>query len=235
MQWCRQSEKDVVLFIDEVDSLVGDTLISLLRQLRSGYTNRPRLFPRSIILCGVRDIRDYRIHSDRDKSMITGGSAFNIKAKSLRLGNFSPEEIEELYRQHTKETGQEFHDDVFPLVWDLTEGQPWLVNALGYETCFEVKEGRDRSKDITVAMINRAKENLILRRDTHLDQLADKLVEERVRRVIEPILAGSQGPQRIPVDDLDYVSDLGLVTKDRQLRIANRIYREVVTEAWKAL
>ncbi len=135
--WCRQSEKPVALFIDEVDSLVGDTLISLLRQLRSGYVNRPALFPQSIILCGVRDVRDYRIHSDIDKTMITGGSAFNIKAESLRLGNFTYREIEELYRQHTAETGQLFSKDVFPLTWDLTEGQPWLVNALAYEACFK--------------------------------------------------------------------------------------------------
>jgi type II secretory pathway predicted ATPase ExeA len=32
---CKQSEKPVVLCIDEVHTLVGDTLISLLRQLRS--------------------------------------------------------------------------------------------------------------------------------------------------------------------------------------------------------
>ncbi len=186
MQWCQHNEKPVILFIDEADSLVGDTLISLLRQLRSGYTLRPRLFPQSIILCGVRDVRDYRIHSDKEKSIITGGSAFNIKAKSLRLDNFNLEEIKALYRQHSHETGQSFSDDIFPLVWDLTEGQPWLVNALGYEVCFEMKEGRDRSREINVEMIEQAKENLILRRDTHLDQLADKLKEGRVRRVIEP-------------------------------------------------
>ncbi len=228
MQWCQHSKKPVVLFIDEVDSLVGDTLISLLRQLRSGYTNRPALFPQSLILCGVRDVRDYRIHSDKEKTIITGGSAFNIKAKSLRLGNFKPDEINELYQQHTKETGQTFHKDIFPLIWELTEGQPWLVNALGYETCFEMKEGRDRGKEITVDMINQAKENLILRRVTHLDQLVDKLGEERVRRVIEPILAGTQEAEKIPADDVNYVIDLGLVKKDLHLKIANRIYREVI-------
>jgi hypothetical protein len=179
-------------------------------------------------LCGVRDVRDYRIHSDKEKTIITGGSAFNIKAKSLRLGNFTPLEIEDLYRQHTTETGQLFSKDVFPLVWDLTEGQPWLVNALGYEACFEMKEGRDRGKEITVEIIEQAKENLILRRDTHLDQLSDKLKEERVRRVIGPILAGSQEAEKILTDDVDYVIDLGLVKKDREIRISNRIYREVI-------
>jgi len=226
--WAQQNKKPVVLFIDEIDSLVGDTLISVLRQLRSGYPERPGNFPQSIVLCGVRDVRDYRIYSDTDKSIITGGSAFNIKSKSLRLGNFTPDEIKALYRQHSSETGQQFNDDVFPLVWDLTEGQPWLVNALGYEVCFEIKEGRDRSGNIDTEMIEQAKENLILRRETHLDQLSDKLKEERVRRVIAPILAGSQEAEKIPEDDVDYVADLGLIKKERQLRIANRIYQEVI-------
>ena len=99
MKWCRANEKPIVLFIDEIDALVGDTLIAVLRQLRSGYEKRPGLFPLSIILCGVRDVKDYRIHSDTEKAVITGGSTFNIKARSLKMGNFTPQEIEKLYRQ----------------------------------------------------------------------------------------------------------------------------------------
>ena len=69
--WCQDFPKPSVLILDEVDALVGDTLISLLRQLRSGYTHRPTLFPQSIILCGVRDIKDYRIPSGLD-SLVNG-------------------------------------------------------------------------------------------------------------------------------------------------------------------
>lgn len=226
--WSKHNNRPIVLFFDEIDSLVGDTLISVLRQLRSGYESRPALFPQSIVLCGVRDVKDYRIHSDREKTVITGGSAFNVKAKSLRLGNFSRREIKTLLEQHSDETGQPFNKDIYPLIWELTEGQPWLVNALAYETCFEMAEGRDRAIEISPDMIDRAKENLILRRETHLDQLTDKLKEERVRRVLEPILSGASEAQKIPVDDLDYVVDLGLVAKDKQIRIANRIYLEVI-------
>ena len=43
---------------------------------------------------------------------------------------------------------------------------------------------------ITVELIDQAKEYLIANRITHLDQLAHMLGEERVRRVIEPMLAG---------------------------------------------
>jgi len=226
--WCTASKKPVVLFIDEVDSLIGDTLISLLRQLRSGYPDRPALFPHSIVLCGVRDVRDYRIHSSKEKTIITGGSAFNIKSESLRLLDFNPAQIKNLFEQHTHDTGQRFEEDVFPLVWELTEGQPWLVNALAYEACFRMPKGQERQNPVNVEIIIEAKENIIARRETHLDQLADKLAEERVVRVIEPILSGSGKVEEIPPDDLDYVTDLGLIKTAPQLTIANRIYQEII-------
>lgn len=227
-RWTQSLDKPLVLLIDEIDSLVGDTLISVLRQLRAGYTKRPTDFPQSIILCGLRDVRDYRIHSEREKSVITGGSAFNIKAESLRLGDFTRQEMETLYQQHTTETGQLFEAATLDLLWNLTQGQPWLVNALGYELCFRMKEGRDRSQPISIERVIRAKENLILRRETHLDQLTDKLREPRVRHVIEPILAGTTEPELLPTDDVQYVADLGLITTRGQIRIANPIYQEVI-------
>lgn len=226
--WAERSPLPLVLLIDEIDALVGDTLIAVLRQLRAGYAKRPRSFPQSVVLCGVRDVRDYRIHSSQEKAIITGGSAFNIKAASLRLGNFIRGELESLYRQHTDATGQIVTAEALDRVWELTQGQPWLVNALGYETCFKMKAGRDRQQSITIDMVDEAKENLILRRETHLDQLADKLKEERVRRVIEPLLASVEEPRTVPLDDIDYVRDLGLIAADKPVRIANPIYREVI-------
>lgn len=181
-EWAEHSTKPLVLLLDEVDALIGDTLISLLRQLRSGYDRRPSHFPSSVILCGVRDVRDYRIHSSATKEVITGGSAFNIKSESLRLGNFNQDEVRCLYQQHTDATGQVFEPEVFPLVWELTAGQPWLVNSLAYQATWNIKAFRDRTKPITTEVIQQAKEELILRRDTHLDQLADKLSEARGRQ-----------------------------------------------------
>ena len=71
-----------------------------------------------------------------------------------------------------------------------------------------------------------AREELILSRRTHLDQLAHKLEEERVRQVVEPILSG--GEVRHHARDLEYVRDLGLIAAADPPRIANPIYREVV-------
>ena len=225
--WTRITDKPTVLFLDEVDALVGDTLISVLRQIRAGYAQRPAAFPQSIILCGVRDVRDYRIQTQH-REIITGGSAFNIKAESLRLDNLTETEIKALWLQHTEETGQTFAEAIFPELWEDTRGQPWLVNALGYELTWRNKSLRDRSQPIGLEDYREAREALIQSRATHLDQLTDKLKEPRVHRVISALLAGQVTSDTIPTDDVQYVADLGLIESRPQLRISNRIYQEVI-------
>ena len=225
-RWAAASPKPLVLLIDEIDALIGDALLSVLRQLRAGYDLRPEGFPQSVVLCGVRDVRDYRIHSTAANASIAGGSAFNIKAQSLRLGDFSQDEVQALLGQHTDETGQVFTPDALATIWTQTQGQPWLVNALADQTCF--RDGAaDRRDPITAAAIVAAKEQLILRRETHLDQLADKLQEERVRRIVEPLLSGAEKSE-FSTPDLEYVRDLGLIAQSDPLRIANPIYAEIV-------
>jgi len=227
--WARASDRPVVLFLDEIDSLVGDTLISVLRQLRAGYDQRPASFPQSVVLCGVRDVRDYRIHGSSEKEVITGGSCFNIKAKSLRLGSFSEEDLRRLYAQHTELTGQRFDEEALQLAWGYTRGQPWLVNALAYEACFERQGVQDRSLPITAEALEAAKERLVESRATHLDQLTDKLSEPRVRRVVAPILLGQRSAAEASGRDLSYVEDLGLVVRTGNgPEVANGIYREVI-------
>ncbi len=224
-RWCVASPVPLVLLVDEIDSLVGDTLLSVLRQLRAGYEQRPEAFPQSVVLCGVRDIRDYRIRSSAGE-VIAGGSPFNVAAKSLRMGDFTEAETRALMAQHTEETGQRFSPAAVEAVWTQTRGQPWLVNALCAGACFDNKAGRDRSRSIEVDDIYAAREELILSRRTHLDQLAHKLEEARVRRVVEPLLSG--GEVQHDGRDLEYVRDLGLIATADPPRIANPIYREVV-------
>ncbi|WGZ94801.1 MAG: AAA-like domain-containing protein [Candidatus Thiothrix putei] len=227
-RWAAESSKPIVLMIDEVDALVGDTLISLLRQLREGYIGRPDVpFPQSVILCGVRDVRDYRI-TQGNQEVITGGSAFNIKSESLRMGSFTLTEVQTLYAQHTQATGQVFDATIFPELWEDTRGQPWLVNALGHEMTWKYKPARDRTQPITLEQYRAARERLIYSRATHLDQLADKLKEARVHSVISALLAGKTTDDTLPQDDVQYVADLGLIESRPQLRIANRIYQEVI-------
>ena len=190
LRWCMADPKPLVLLVDEIDALVGDTLLSVLRQLRAGYPGRPARFPQSVVLCGVRDVRDCRIHSTAQNALVLGGSAFNVKSKSLRLGDFTAAETGALLAQHTAETGQAFTAGARELIQTRSAGQPWLVNALCREACFDSEAGRDRSRDITEADILDAQERLILARVTHLDHLADKLRELLLQAYLQRIVNG---------------------------------------------
>ena len=227
IRWTRANSKPLVLLVDEIDSLIGDTLLSVLRQLRAGYDQRPQEFPQSVVLCGLRDVRDYRIHSGSINEIITGGSAFNIKAVSLLLGDFSRDDVFSLLTQHTEKTGQTFAPEALETIWTRTQGQPWLVNALADRLCFRHGSVRAYNRAITAEDVREAGEELIERRETHLDQLADKLQENRVRHVVELLLSG--GDKHAPsARDIEYVRDLGLIARNGPLRIANPIYAEVV-------
>lgn len=226
-RWCEASPRPLVLLLDEVDALVGITLLSLLRQLRSGYPQRPAAFPASVVLCGLHDVRDYRMASAPGREIIEGGTPFNIRAVALRLGDLDEAEVRALLRQHTEETGQSFTPEALATVWEQTRGQPWLVNALAYQACFRDRAGRDRSREVTADHLLDAREALFRRRDTHLDDLGRRLSEDRVRRVVEPLLTGAVVGDSTD-EDLRYARDLGLVAPDDPMRIENPIYREMV-------
>ena len=223
--WAAASPLPVVLLLDEIDALQDRALVSVLRQLRAGFPSRPKDFPSSLVLCGLRDVRDYKVAAGGSPHLGTA-SPFNIKVESLTLDNFTRAEVAELYGQHTADTGQAFSQDASDLAFSLTAGQPWLVNALAREVVDKL-----RVKGIIAPEhVAEAKERLILSRATHLDSLADKLREPRVRRVIAPILAGDMLDPALPTDDIDYCADLGLIARarGRPVAIANPIYREVL-------
>jgi type II secretory pathway predicted ATPase ExeA len=225
-QWAETSPRPLVIFIDEIDSLQNENLLSVLRQLRDGYPSRPRSFPHSLGLIGLRDVRDYKVAAGGSERLDTA-SPFNIKVESLTLRNFTAEEVSELCHQHTSDTGQIFTPEALQHIYDLTQGQPWLVNALARQmTEFIVP---DPAIALTLEHVEQAKGILIQRQDTHLDSLGSRLREPRVRAIIEPMLAGQELGET-PDDDRQFLVDLGLVRRDPEggLVIANPIYREVI-------
>ncbi|MBO4272715.1 AAA family ATPase [Microbispora triticiradicis] len=226
-EWCRRCPRRVVLFLDEIDALQGNSMASILSQLRHGHNARHEgySFPASVVLCGLRDVRDYKVASGGEAGRSNPASPFNVVAESLRLGDFIADEIAELYGQHTQATGQEFTKDAVDRVFELTQGQPWLVNALAFEIILQM----GKTGAITAGQVEDAKERLIRKRGMHLDTLAARLHEPRVKRVMEPVVAGSL-PHIEPTfsDDLSYVRDLGLIKQKPPLEVANPIYREVI-------
>ena len=88
-------------------------------------------------------------------------------------------------------------------MWEQTRGQPWLVNALALEMSFSSGMPKEPGVPLAERDVFEAREALILRRETHLDQLAAR-ARLRVR------------------------ARSGLVAPGRTLRVANPIYGEVL-------
>jgi hypothetical protein len=225
--FCESLDKPLVLFFDEVDCVSNGTLISFLRQLRNGYISRGHIpFVHSIALVGMRNIRDYKSKIREDT--LGSASPFNIVSESLTLQNFTNQEIRRLYAQHTQQTAQVFSDQVVEQVYHYTQGQPWLVNAIAREIIVKILKN-DFSQTINPTHVEQAAHTLIMRRDTHIDSLMERLKEARVQKIIEPVLIGESKHYELLDDDYQYVLDLGLLREtDNRLVPANPIYAEVI-------
>jgi len=227
--FCKILDKPLVLFLDEVDGLQDKTMITFLRQMREGYITRNRIpFLHSVALVGMRNIRDYKTEVREGKDTLGSTSPFNIITDALSITNFSFSEIEALYLQHTQLSGQIFEKTAIERVFEMTNGQPWLVNAIARECISKILDN-DFTQSVTFNLIDDAIQNIILRRDTHIDSLLDKLKDERIRKVIEPLILGKQNELNVFNDDITYCSDLGLIKIDKgEMYPANKIYSEII-------
>jgi len=227
--FCSELDRPFVVFFDEVDGLQDGTLITFLRQLRDGFITRHQIpFMHSVALVGLRNIRDYKSQVRQGQFTLGSASPFNVITESLTLTNFAESEVAQLYAQHTDASGQVFKSDIVRKIYNFTGGQPWLVNAVAREIVQKILEN-DASKEITLELVDQAVKNIILRRDTHIDSLLDKLKEPRVRKVIEPLILGKEDEIDITDDDTQYCLDLGLLKIEHKiLKPANLIYGEVI-------
>ncbi len=227
---CAQLDRPLVLLFDEVDCLSFDVLISFLRQLRQGYVNRSRVpFVHSLILVGMRNIRDYQGQVREESDSLQSASPFNIVTTAQTLPNFTQIEISQLVSQHTQATGQEFSEEVTTRLFEVTQGQPWLVNAVTREI-IEALLDNNTSGIVLPEHVEQAVQNLIQRRDTHIDSLLKRIKEPRVQRILEPMILGNTLIYESFDDDFAFVHDLGLIRIDSQKKVipANPIYAEVM-------
>ncbi|MGH3280075.1 MAG: AAA family ATPase, partial [Trebonia sp.] len=173
MDWAAACPLPLALVIDEIDSLQGTALASVLRQIRAGFSYKPQAFPDSVVLCGMRDVQDYRIAAGSGPVPSSPWSPFNISEGSLRIGDFTRDQVAALYHQHAEETGQGFTPEAVERAYDYSQGQPWLVNALAYEITNRMMVVPP--DPVTTEHVDAAREGLILAGDTHLGSLSARL------------------------------------------------------------
>ena len=160
-------------------------LLCVPRQLRSGCEDRPAGFPQRIVLCGVPDLRDYRIHSDETGELVSG-SCIQHQHRVVAAGGLRHSGNRGLARPaHGGDRTVDRDCGHRPHLY-ADRGQPWLPSALRHGACFGNPQGQDRSRAITEHDILAAL--LTQGRVVHLDQFADTLREDRVQHVVEPQL-----------------------------------------------
>jgi hypothetical protein len=220
--------KPLIVLFDEADVLEGEVVISFLRQLRSGFPERkPGDFPISIALVGMRDLKDY-LTMAKDGRPVNPGSPFNIKQDSAVLSNFSRNDIERLFAQRTEETGQMITTEALDFIYEQTWGQPWLVNSLFQRATMRILD-EDSRETVTLDHIQKAREQMILARETHLDSLAYRLEDPGIRKLMETLFTGAFDPAITESDAWRVCIDLGLVRlADGTPSVANPIYRETI-------
>ncbi|MDR0876743.1 MAG: PD-(D/E)XK nuclease domain-containing protein [Treponema sp.] len=220
--------KPLVVLFDETDVLEGEALISFLRQLRGGFAERAvGIFPVSIALVGMRDLKDY-ITASKGGIAPNPGSPFNIKADSAVLSNFSKDDITRLFAQRTQETGQPITEEALDYVYDQSRGHPWIVNSLFMRATMRIMD-EDSRETVAIEHIRKAREQMILARETHLESLAVRMEDPRVRKVMETIISGEADPALVEGEGFRVCLDLGLVTIENGTpMVANPLYREVI-------
>jgi hypothetical protein len=115
--------RKLVLVIDEIEGVNPEYFGSLLHSIRNAYHSRAEHSLKSVILVGVTNI--VGVVSDN-------ASPFNI-AENLNLEYFTKEETFELLKMHEDETGQLFEEKVKEKIYEITAGQPGLVNGFAYQ------------------------------------------------------------------------------------------------------
>jgi hypothetical protein len=159
------------------------------------------------------------------------GGTYNI-FKSVRLPNFSFADISTICDEHNAATGQNIDDAAKLKIWDLSEGQPFLVNALISEAIDFVLHG-DLGKSITSSVISEAALNIAKERPGHIRCLMTYLKDPKVQRVVGETLSGVSLKRPIFEEGALLALDLGLISSDQDdyLRPANLLYQDLMLYA----
>lgn len=206
--------KKIVVFIDEFDGIPLKELENFLATLRDLYqeykgTKQKALY--SVGLIGIRNIT---------KLVVGGVSPFNI-ADHVELPPFSYQNVHDLYAQYTEETNQPFTAAAIKKVYEVTAGQPWLVNRLG--TILTVNVKPKTIDPIDEKDVDKAIRILLMEKNLHFDNLSEKArmyKESFIEIVFDNV---EYNPEN---NDQSWLEQYGLIKKlEGKAVAANMIYK----------
>ena len=231
-RWCRQSEKKIILMVDEVDSASNNQVfLDFLALLRGYYINRDkRSVFQSVILAGVHDVKNLKrkITADREEKV---NSPWNIAADFLVEMSFSVEDIEGMLREYEEDHGTGMDTgEMSRMLYDYTDGYPFLVSRLCKLVDEQVAGSArfpDRHSAWTREGMLEAVNCLLGEKNTLFDSLIGKIeLYPDLKEMLYAMLFQGQSIIYNPDHDVIGMAEMyGFVKKDGgTVRISNRIF-----------
>jgi hypothetical protein len=231
---CNQTDKKIVLMIDEVDKSSNNQLfVSFIAMLRDKYLVRDttKTF-HSVVLAGVHDVKSLKLKL-RPNEEQKFNSPWNIATDFKVDMNFRPFEIEPMLKDYISETAitmdtQRMADRLF----FYTSGYPYLVCKLCKiidEEILPTKEDKtwtDTDLDNAAQMLMKEAENvnfdsllMNLEHNPDLYDLVQQVIFDNAEIDFQP---------QVPVIRLGVLYGLFAKNEKGKLAIHNRIYREQI-------
>ncbi len=190
-----------VLIVDEVEGINKEYFSDFLHSIRNAYHTRQNHCLKSVILVGVSNILG--IIQDN-------ASPFNI-ADNLNVPYFTKDEVFELLGQHETETGQLFDEKVKSKIYQITAGQPGLVNGFAWKLVNDYPDKKILDYNDYLAV-----------EDWYLTEAIDKNFAnilnqaQKERRFVERLLfTEDQIPFEIDRPSIKLLHTNGLIKKDK--------------------
>ena len=218
----------IIIVIDEFDAIPKDAINGFLHSLRQIYLSGVERCPYSIGIVGVKSITQLNY----DRSI----SPFNIQDE-FKLNNFTIDQIQELFDQYSKESGQFIEIDVIESIHKQTGGQPFLVNRFGQIFTEELKI--PTGEPITMDHFLIAFSQLRREQNTNISHLTTNIRRDRrYERLLMKITSFDDGVEYSLHNEL--ISELttyGVIAEDADgmCKIVNPIYHYCILQAFKPI
>ena len=235
-EWCEESEKPVVLIIDEVDTATNNQVfLDFLAQLRADYLEREddpekKAF-QSVILAGVTDVKHIR-SKIRPEDEHKENSPWNIAADFTIDMSLSENGIKGMLDEYEADhhTGMDTAA-IAKSIRDYTNGYPFLVSRICQLLDEEVGKTMSLSDAWTESGIDEAVKLLLAENNTLFQTLTKNLntFPEFKAAIRSILMEGTKLSWNGQQDAIVQMQMYGLVRNEHNtVRVANRIFETML-------
>ena len=234
-EWCENSEKSIVLIIDEVDSATNNQVfLDFLAQLREKYISRDRDGVKtfqSVILAGVTDVK-YLKSKIRDDGEHKENSPWNIAADFTIDMSLSEVGIKGMLDEYEADhrTGMNTAD-IARQIREYTNGYPFLVSRICQLLDEQIGPKVGSSAAWTKTGMDEAVKMILAENNTLFQSLTKNLnhypdLKAAIRSIL---MEGTKIAYNAQQDEIVQMQMYGLIRNDHNtVRVANRIFETML-------